>query len=84
MARNRVQYNRRFIEALEEISPDFRVAAFYLMVNGFSNVMQQARTPCDSAVEVQFVAHDLRQKRNFNAVAQNVLSIAGSKVQSAN
>ena len=72
-----------FAVALEQVGADLRMAAFRVVIGGFADVVQQAGTAGEVAVQAHFFGHHAGEERDFDRVPQHVLAVAGAEVQPA-
>ena len=81
MAAGGMHYFWPFAVAFQEVGADLGVTALGLMVGRLADVVQQAATPGQGAVEADFLGHHAGDEGHFHAVPQHVLAIAGAEMQ---
>ncbi len=69
--------------ALQQVGADLGMAAFGLVVGRLADVVQQAATPGQRAVQPDFLGHHAGDEGHLDAVPQHVLAVAGAEVQPA-
>ena len=62
---------------------DFRMRAFHLVIQSFSDIVQKAAASGQSLIQAQFGSHHARQKGHFLGVFQRILPVAGAEPQPA-
>ena len=67
----------------EDVRPDGWVSTLEFVICRFADVMKQSTAASQGAIEADHFSHHRTEERNFNAVAQDVLAVAGSEVESA-
>src|SRR5258708_5702908 len=83
MAGNRVYNPLIHAVTLGEFRADNGVRSFYLVVDGFAQVVQQAAHLGDGNVRAQFARDHPSQVRRLDAVCVLVLAVAGAELQAA-
>ena len=53
------------------------------VVEGFSDVVEQADAACDGVIEVEFCGHQTHESGDFDAVLEDILGVAGAVFESA-
>src|SRR5438552_1407011 len=72
-----------FPVALGQLGADLGMAALHFMIGRLADVVQQAATPRQLAVQSELFRHHAAQVRDFQAVLEHVLTVTGSKLQPA-
>ena len=81
--RDAVDHFRRLVIALGHLDAQLDVRAFQLVIDGFANVVEQARALGKLNVRAQLRRHQARQMTDLNGMLQHVLTIAGAELQPA-
>ena len=72
-----------FPVALGQLGADLGMAALHFMIGRLADIVQQAATPRQLAVQSELFRHHAAQVRDFQAVLEHVLTVTGSKLQPA-
>ena len=59
--------------SLGQLGPDDRVAPFHLVVGRLADIVKQAASPPERAVETDLLGQKSRQESDFNRMAQDIL-----------
>ena len=68
----------RFAVLLRYIDADRYVRTFQIMIQGLTDIMNQAAATCQVDIDTQFGRHNAGQLSHLNGVTQYVLTVTGT------
>ena len=83
VASNRIDHNWVFLILTSQFHTDFNVATLNLAVNSFPDIVKESSTTGKSRIFTKFAGHDTSQFSNLNRMAQDILSIRSTELQTS-